>query len=61
MENEKKNIRYIFFLVYLPVAGRNEKKIMKNEKKMQTEWATAHFNMGIVSQYMNCIVTARGG
>ena len=33
-------------------------KKKKNEKKgAGTEWASAHFNMGTVSQYKHCIVT----
>ena len=32
-------------------------KKKKTKKKAGTEWATAYFNMGIVSQYKHCIVT----
>ena len=59
MENEKKNIGVYF---YVPVAGTKEKKkrIIKKKICAVKEWATAHFNMGIISQYRYCIMTAMG-
>ena len=58
----KKKICLYFFFQLLEITETNEKKIYEKKKCCGTVFffATVHFNMGIMSQYKYCIVTAGG-